>query len=153
LKTVNENTVFLDTGDMLNPYLPDARDFIVAKAYALLPYDAIGIGDQEFINGMDFFYQHLHKKLPLISSNLYLHDSTKTVDKYKIIKLPNGIKVGVTSLNYASGFRYLALTKEIDVDDGEILVKRALQSLREVVKELEGKSDIVVERGIEGDSF
>lgn len=132
---------------MLNAYLPDARDLIVAKAYAKMPYHAIGIGDQEFINGMDFFYENLYNKLPLISCNLFFHDSTKTVEKYKIIELPNKIKVGITSVNYASGFRYLALTKEISVKDGEILINRALSSLRETVKELRKKSDIVVVMG------
>ena len=115
------------------------ENVIVSTVYPMLGYDAIAIGDQEFIEGIDFFKKYLLNKLPFVSSNfrfnpeLNINYKTK-IKPYRTFQLKNGIKIGVTSLNFNSGFKYLVQNKTIK--DGDIYVEKAFKSLRGNIKSL-----------------
>ncbi|NOR44005.1 MAG: hypothetical protein GQ534_00335 [Candidatus Delongbacteria bacterium] len=114
----------------------------MAAVYPLLGYDAICPGDQEFINGMNFYKSKLNGKLPFISTNLSFSDKELKIEEYKIITLENGLKVGVTGVNFNTGFRYLIRSEAIVVDD--VIVDKAFDKLRHTLKKLNEESDLVV---------
>jgi 2',3'-cyclic-nucleotide 2'-phosphodiesterase (5'-nucleotidase family) len=61
--------IFVDTGDIFNHFSSSNDDDIVAGIYPHLGYDAICPGDQEFINGMNFYKNKINGKLPIVSTN------------------------------------------------------------------------------------
>ncbi|MBN2789223.1 MAG: hypothetical protein JXR69_03460 [Candidatus Delongbacteria bacterium] len=134
--------IFVDTGDILNQFGSNSDDDIVAEIYPNLGYDAICPGDQEFINGMNFYKNKLSSKLPFVSTNLSFMNKDLKMDEYKIITLDNGIKIGVTGVNFNTGFRYLIKTETIA--DGDIIVDKAFDKLRNTLDKLRKESDIVV---------
>ena len=142
LKTVYDNIIFLDSGDILSRRPTPSDDDIVSAVYAEMSYDAVCIGHQEFINGMDYFRNNLYGKLPFVSANLQFEDGSLNIDKYKIIETKNGIKVGVTEVNYINTFKYLFRMDAISEKD--LIIGRAFDELRPVLQELNEKSDIVV---------
>lgn len=105
-------------------------------------YDAVCIGHQEFINGMNYFKNKLYGKLPFVSANLMFDDESLNIEKYRIIETKDSIKVGITGVNYINTFKYLFRMDAINEKD--IIVGRAFDELRPVLKELNEKSDIVI---------
>jgi len=141
----NKNTLFLDSGDLLEFYSFIGNNTIVSTIYPLLGYDAVAIGDQEFVEGIDFFKKNLLEKLPFVSTNFRFNPELNIeykdkIKKYRTFKLDNGIKIGVTALNFNSGFTYLVNNKTIS--DGDIFVEMAFKSLRNTIKELKEKEQV-----------
>ena len=131
--------------DILEFYSFIGNNTVVSTVYPHLGYDAIAIGDQEFVEGIDFFKKNLLGKLPFVSSNFRFNpelkiDYKEKIKKYRTFKLQNGIKIGVTSLNFNSGFTYLVKNKTIA--DGDIFVEMAFKSLRNTIKELKEKEQV-----------
>lgn len=143
MKSTVDNLLMFDTGDILNPFLKeDDRDDMVAEIYPKLGYDAVCLGDQELIAGTFFYKEKLANKLPFVSCNTTFRDSTINPAEYKIFELKNGLRVGVTGLNYYSGFVPLVSNKNIQRD--EILVDKAADMLKKSLDKMKGKCDIVV---------
>ena len=142
MKVKEPNTIFLDTGDILNQFSSSNDDDIVAEVYQHLGYDVICPGDQEFINGMNFYKNKLNGKLPFVSTNLSFTDKDLSIEEFKIITLENGIKIGITGVNFNTGFRYLIRSEAIS--EGDVIVEKAFDKLRQTLKTLNEKSDIVV---------
>lgn len=142
LKTVHDNIIFLDSGGILSRRPTPSDDDIVSAVYAEMGYDAVCIGHQEFINGMDYFKNNLYGKLPFVSANLQFEDEAMNIDKYKIIETKDGLKVGVTGVNYINTFKYLYRMDALSEKD--LIIGRAFDELRPVLKELNEKSDIVI---------
>ncbi|MBN2858492.1 MAG: hypothetical protein JXN63_08840, partial [Candidatus Delongbacteria bacterium] len=114
----------------------------MSAVYPEMGYDAVCIGHQEFINGMNYFKKNLYGKLPFVSANLMFDDKDMNIEKYKIIETRDGIKVGVTGVNYINTFKYLFRMDALNEKD--IIIGTAFDELRPVLKELNEKSDIVV---------
>ncbi len=65
--------ILLDAGDFLPTSPNKVRSRKIIAAYELLRYDAIGIGETEFVNGLKYLRSMVkNKKLPFISSNVKL---------------------------------------------------------------------------------
>jgi len=143
MRSTVDNLLMFDTGDILNPFLKeDDRDDMVAEIYPKLGYDAVCLGDQELIAGTFFYKEKLAKKLPFISCNVTFRDSSINPLEYKIFETKNGLKIGVTGLNYYSGFVPLVSNKNIQRD--EIQVDKAADMLKKTLEKMRGKCDIVV---------
>ncbi len=132
----------MDSGGLLSRRATPQDDDIVSAVYPHMGYDAVGIGHQEFINGIGYFKKNLNGKLPFVSSNLTFQDEDIVFEKYRIITTASGIRVGVTSVNYNTSFRYLMRTDAVKED--EIIVGRAFDELRPVLNDLKEVSDIIV---------
>ena len=143
LRSITDNLLLFDTGDILNPFLKqDDRDDMVAEIYPLLGYDAVCVGDQELIAGTFFYQEKLAKKLPMVSCNLTFKDSTLNPAPYRIFEVKNGLKVGVTGLNYFSGFVPLVSNKNIGKD--EVMVDKAADMLKKTLAKMKDKCDVVI---------
>jgi 2',3'-cyclic-nucleotide 2'-phosphodiesterase (5'-nucleotidase family) len=117
-------------------------DEIVAAVYPALGSSACAIGDQELNNGIPFFKNNLNGKLNFVSSNLQFSDKEIKIERYRIIQLTNGIKVGVTAVNYNTDFKYLMRSNVIKESD--ITVDKAFDNLKKSLSEMKGKSDLIV---------
>lgn len=142
LRTEYDNIVFLDTGGILSRRPTPSDDDIVSSVYPKMGYDAVCIGHQEFINGLEYFKKNLYGKLPFVSANILFDDEDINVEKYRIIETKGGIKVGVTGVNYINTFKYLFRMDALSEKD--LIIGAAFDELRHVLKELDQKSDIIV---------
>ena len=91
--------LYLDSGDILSPGGFPAKDRYVLRGYSIIGYDAIGLGDQEFINGTRFLSDmqfHLH--LPFVSSCIAGDDNATMTPFPHIIKNLGGIRIGILSV-------------------------------------------------------
>ena len=101
LKKENPQVLLLDSGDTLSAY-PDP---LLAK-YTLLAmekvgYDALALGDQELILGIDYIKNEIAKgKLPFYSANLTVCEGEKcsSLAPSHLIKTVGGFKVGIISI-------------------------------------------------------
>jgi len=134
--------VFFDSGDILSIKSSLNDDEIVAGVYTKMGYDAAAIGDQELINGVGFFKNNLAGKLTFVSSNLEFKDKEIKIDKFRIIEAKNGIRIGVTGVNFNTNFKYLMRSNNLKED--EVIVDKAFDNLKMVLTELRKKTDIIV---------
>ena len=63
--------LILDAGDLLAPFPSRLKDSVFVEAYSRIPLDAVAFGDQELIEGYDFFARRIKGSLPMISANAY----------------------------------------------------------------------------------
>ncbi len=113
LRKKNPNTLLLDSGNFFAAGLMDeftqttqmdmTRTAINLEAIALMKYDALAIGPDEFNFGVDFFVINANKyKLPLVSCNLQAFPSRPdNIAPYMLKEFP-GAKVGVIGLTNTS---------------------------------------------------
>lgn len=114
---------------------------LIVRVYSQIGCDALNIGEMDFALGLDFL-KHLEKaaKYPFISSNL-MDASNQPLFKRYVIKNVGGIRVGIFGLvsdrnDVKSNIK--KLTK------GTVIVQDELESAENVMKELSGKTDLVV---------
>ena len=142
MRTADANTIFLDTGDILSLRASMNDDEIVAAVYPEMGYDALAVGDQEFVNGLNFFKTNLSGKLNFISSNLGFSDSGIKIDRFRIITTQNGTKVGVTAVNFNTDL--MNLIRKGVIGENDITVGKAFENLRSVLSEMKDNADIIV---------
>lgn len=135
----NNLSLVLDAGDIFSSIGFVEKDKFVLQAYKILPYDAIGIGDQEFSSGISFF-EEIKKNIgdKLISANIK-YKNGKLIARKFIIKEIGGIKFGITSIISDDPFAVLPnqKIKEIEIED-------YLKVLEEIIPYLKSKADIII---------
>jgi LysM repeat protein len=135
----NNLSLVLDAGDVFSSIGFLEKDKFVLSAYKILPYDFIGIGDQEFSNGIDFF-EEIKKELKdkLISANIEYQDGKPLAKKY-VVKDIYGVKFGITSVAVEDPFAIMPQEKI-----KQIKVLDYTQALKNIIPILKEKSDIII---------
>jgi len=131
------NPLIFDTGDLLAPFPSHTKDSIFIKAYLKIPLDAVAFGDQELIDGYDFFASNLKTKLPFVSLNIYRND--KRLLKPYIVKERAGRKIVITSLFNKDAFLFYD-----KANLGGVNVHDADAELRAMLPELLSKGEVLV---------
>ncbi len=144
----NPNSLLLDAGDFLSPTRNALKDSIAFRIYEMMAYDAIGLGDQEFFKGAQFFSDLMESSsLPFISTNL---EEPNLADlKREIVIVRNGIKFGVLSVIDPGVF--LFYPKRVK---DEVAVSDFSSTLQSQIDQLKEKSDLVIllsHNGIDAD--
>lgn len=134
IREKDKNVLLFDSGDMLSAYEEKLKSEYTLKCYEYLKYDAICIGDQEFINGIDFFKEKI-QKLPIITANFSLYEKDVCYlagNPFKIIKVED-INIGVMGIISKNAFKYYSkeITEKIKVDDSVKTVNHFLKLLKE----------------------
>lgn len=109
----DENAIYLDAGDVISNDARDIkRDETIVRIMNFLRYDAIGFGDQEMIQGADFYYDYF-SYLPMISSNV-----TGAGRAAKVLNRKD-TKIAIVSLlnPYMTGFLPDSIRKDLEVLD------------------------------------
>lgn len=127
--TVAENdpeALYLDAGDVISTYSRfPLKDQYVTEIMKRLRYTAIGVGDQEFVNGFQFYEDHF-KGLPMISSNL--PDAGKSGE---IIKRKN-VQIAIISLLNPAFTTSLAdsIQFSLDIIPPKIVLKQLIEKFK-----------------------
>ena len=133
-----KNVLLLDTGDISDIAMNTLRHTYVLKAYQYMKYDAWTAGDQDFVEGMDFFREnYLSLDMSLVNINITYKDQLLG-DKY-IIKQFDNIKIGITGIIDSDFQKYIysdakKYIKIIDQDN----------ALTNVLSELKDQCDYII---------
>lgn len=135
-----KDTLLVSSGDLFDIYPDEVNSEAVVKAMSGLSYDAVAIGDQDFINGAAFLSKAA-KKINYLSANISVEEwgPDKTFTPY-VIREAGGLKVAIVSLAGANVFRYFReekIRKQIKVAD-------PLAAWQKIKGELKGKADLVI---------
>ena len=134
-----KNVILVDGGNFtaggnfdqasINPDLDKKRTLFYCQAMEKMGYDVVGVGEEEFNFGKDFFVENLSKfSFKFVSANLKL----RGVVPYHIKEF-TGFKVGIIGLSPSVIYKKTAIE-----------VKDYQDSLKEVLKTLEDKVDFVI---------
>lgn len=137
IQATGKSLLILDAGDLLAPFPSRLKDSVLVEAYRRIPLDAVAFGDQELIDGYDFFASKIKDRLPIISLNLY-RSGKRLLDPY-IVKEVNGVKVVITSLINKNAFLFYD-AKNL----GGVEIHDPFSELRSLLPELEAKGDVII---------
>ena len=132
--------LIFDTGDLFgSPAGADEyRDSIFFEAFNRIEYTAVGIGDQEFAEGVPFFLKRLKlSKNPFLSTNLYYKNSLLT-PPYLIRKVGD-LRIGIVSLLNPTLFSFYIKKKKEGLQ-----VADPFLSFESILPEIESKADIII---------
>ena len=130
IRGAEKNILMLDAGDILDIVPNRLKHQVVLQAYDYMNYDAWTAGDQDFVEGIDFFQEKfLNLKMPLISLNIICKNKF-FASKY-IFKQFDQIKIGITGFidHDFQKYIYSDAKKYIKFIAGDKLLKTALHDM------------------------
>jgi len=109
LRTEHPELVLLDNGDFYKTYSKPFANYMAGELLSLLNYDAVGVGDQEFVEGITFLDNTCqHFPLTLLSANIVMGQPTGLIlRKYLLIKRGE-YRIGITSILPPAAFDFIA---------------------------------------------
>ena len=138
IRQVHDDVILIDTGDILSIGINPRRHKYMAKAYDLLKYDFWTPGDQDFVEGIDFFRNSLMPAFKhTINTNLIVNNN-KYGEPY-VIKDVKGLKIGFTSTIADRIQKYISPFYKI-----ETKIEEQDKTLNNILDELSGISDFIV---------
>lgn len=150
LRRKRPDLLLLDSGDLLSARGRSTGDRQVLGVYGLLGYDAVNVGDQEFINGREFFDAEVRGAgLPLISASLRDGQTEKLLLTPYVVRRISGVRVGVLGLVDAQAFMVL----RPDAYQG-VRVASISATLERYLPEMRAQADVIIvlsHLGAEGD--
>ncbi len=134
IRKQEKNVLLFDAGDMLSPFADKNKDITMLEVLPLLKYDAITVGDQDFLHGMNFFTNNFIKnKFPIISANIDIKSAPY------VIKKISGIRVGVIGVTSSKAFNFFP-----EENRGEIKVHDIYKNIDKYLDEIKNKADIII---------
>jgi 2',3'-cyclic-nucleotide 2'-phosphodiesterase (5'-nucleotidase family) len=137
LRTAHPELILLDSGDFMNSYPLAEGNFLMTELMKDFRYDAVGLGEQEFIEGEPFLVDaYLKTNLSLLNANLKL-DSGKLKNFPPYLILNRGSKrIGIISILYPQVFDSFF--------SPHVVIENPENSLRNYVNQLESEVDLLV---------
>ncbi len=129
--------LILDAGDLLAPFPSRLKDSVFVEAYSRIPLDAVAFGDQELIDGYEFFSTKMKSRLPFICLNAY-RDGKRLLSPY-IVKQRNGVSIVITSLINRNAVIFYEPSSL-----GGVKIADPASELRAILPELKQKGDLIV---------
>ncbi|HYE83476.1 MAG TPA: 5'-nucleotidase C-terminal domain-containing protein [Clostridia bacterium] len=144
-KAANLNTILIDIGDTLQDNMADIFNnndvHPMMQGLNYMGYDTWTLGNHEFNFGLDFLNKNISAfKGKVLAANIYKADGTRFVEPYAIFEKA-GVRIAVVGLITPHIPRWEASTPEHFKD---LTFKDPVEEAKKVVKELEGKYDVLV---------
>ncbi|HMB01801.1 MAG TPA: hypothetical protein VKS21_12505 [Spirochaetota bacterium] len=135
-----DRTLLLTSGDLFYLYPNKPRAQQMLSSLASLDYDAVTLGDQDFVNGLDFL-EEMQKELPLLAANVSYkkNNQKKSLDGHLIRKV-NGVRVAVIGVVQKKFFNYPHL-RQIK---NKLYIENARSVLKQQLTQVKNKSDIIL---------
>jgi len=135
------NVLLLDAGNALwsrQQPAEETKGKVVIEAMKLLSYDAMALGDLDLQLGVEALSQRIAEAgFPVLSANLALAGSGKLLAKPYALLNVGGRKVGVIGLTWDKALVPPGLETQLKVLSAD-------EALEKYVRELTGKTDIIV---------
>ncbi|MFH1567873.1 MAG: multiheme c-type cytochrome [Gemmatimonadota bacterium] len=150
LRQEHADLLLVDSGDVLSARGAPVGDRAVLQVYRQLGYDAVNLGDQELVNGVEFFRQEvLGAGLSLVSASLWDNASAQVLVPPFAVRQVAGVRVGLIGLVDLQSFMALPPGRYRG-----IRVASLAEALDEVLPALRPQVDLLVvlaNLGREGD--
>ena len=141
----NPNTILIDNGDTLQDNMVEifnndpVHPMIDVMNY--MGYDVWNLGNHEFNFGMDFLNKNIAAfKGSALAANIYKEDGTRFINGYKII-VKDGVRIAIVGLIAPHIPTWEAATPE---HFKGLTFTDPVAEAKKVVKELEGKYDVLI---------
>lgn len=137
LRKVYPDLILLDSGDFMNSYsLPDANQIAWEMMFEMR-YDAISVGDQEFVEGRKFLFNRLQQRaLPVTAANIFRqHENLPEFPPCRIITR-NQYKIGVIGAIPADAFEFIDLPS--------VRIEPVGQSIRNMISKIKEQTGLIV---------
>jgi 2',3'-cyclic-nucleotide 2'-phosphodiesterase (5'-nucleotidase family) len=136
-KSREPNVLLIDSGDMLSVMPDSAKARVFFQLMQILKYDFLGIGDQEFVNGVDFLKGFIEQgTLPFHSASLKYIDPANGVmyplaPPYLITEVA-GRKVGLVGVTSNDAFKFFPAKyrQQVVVTDAEEVLPGILATFK-----------------------
>jgi 2',3'-cyclic-nucleotide 2'-phosphodiesterase (5'-nucleotidase family) len=142
--------IVVSSGDLLAFGVDEKFAKGMLDAVASVGYDAIALGDQEFLAG-EAFIGKMAKQVPLLSANLSV-DGWLSDTRFppSVVKTAGGLRVGFIAVTGTNVFRFFPDKKLRE----KLILNDTVAAIKEQAKALSGKCDAVValtHQGLEAD--
>jgi 2',3'-cyclic-nucleotide 2'-phosphodiesterase (5'-nucleotidase family) len=137
LRSTHPDLILLDSGDFMNSYPLTEGNFLITELMKDFRYDAVGLGEQEFIEGETFLVDgYMRTGLPLLNANIKLH-SEKLKNFSPYLTLNRGSKrIGIISILYPQVFDSFF--------SPHVVIENPGNSVENYVNQLESEVDLLV---------
>lgn len=140
----NPNTILLDNGDMIQDnsaeLFNDQPESPLMKALNEMDYDAWSYGNHEFNFGLDILDKVSSQyKGPKLAGNVYKDNGERFLPAYTIIE-KEGVKIAIIGMVTPLIVEFEKGTNHLE----GLVVKNPVEETKKVVKELEGKVDVMI---------
>jgi len=130
--------LLVDGGDFLSAFGNASRDSLAFRAASLMKFDAMGIGDQEFVHGSAYFLWEIRdKNLPYLSQNLH-HRDAPPWKPFKRLKSGN-IQILITAVTAETAFEYLEKEKL-----NGLQIRKADEAISDFVGEMKPANELFI---------
>jgi len=138
LRKSNPNVLLIDCGDILDIRPNSLLHSYIIKAYGIIRYDFWTPGDQDFIEGIDYFRESL-AAMPgqLVSANIRL--DRQGIGRPWWIKEVAGIRIAVTGTLDPGVLQYLP-----DSIAGRITIEPPEKALEKILPAIRADSDVII---------
>jgi 2',3'-cyclic-nucleotide 2'-phosphodiesterase (5'-nucleotidase family) len=131
----------VDAGDMLGWRADVRRAKTLLSTISRLSYDAIGLGDNDFANGIRFLGDAVNThQLPVTSVNVHSAISDAILTNPPFIMVSKGsVRIGIIGLATPQSFRFMSPGRmaEVNIEDQE-------QALQRVLPDVLKQTDLIV---------
>ncbi|MFH0795705.1 MAG: DUF1573 domain-containing protein [Candidatus Omnitrophota bacterium] len=135
-----KNVLLLDSGDFFPVLAEKERAFCVVEGMNLLKYDAVALGDQEFLYGQEFIREVIAKaKFPFLSATIVDEKTGNYFTRHYIIKEFSGIKVAIIGLTSPKAFFFFPREQ---IEGLKIL--DPVETVRRIIEKIKGRVDLIV---------
>jgi 5'-nucleotidase/UDP-sugar diphosphatase len=138
-RAASENVLLLDGGNTLfgnRSLVQKTQGRVIVEAMNLLGYDAMLLGDQDFLLGLNVLRQRMEEaEFPILSANAVMAGTDQLFATPYVIKEIGGHKaaiIGLTSGEAASAA------------GGAIVVRNPLEALQDAMDEVSKETDVVI---------
>jgi len=134
IRDAGQPAVFVDSGDFLSMASIWERDSLVVDILERLAYDAITLGDQDFLNGPDFFKSILPPdRLPLVATNVTIQQVAPLAAS-RIVQTGE-LSIGIVSAVNARSFFFVEeiIERYWSLEDHIAAVTREIDNLQDEV--------------------
>jgi 5'-nucleotidase/UDP-sugar diphosphatase len=138
IRRAEKEILLVDTGDILDIREDRLLHEYITRAYGKMKYDFWVPGDQDFVEGPDFFLNQLSGQLGnLVVSNIY--NKNKPVGESYVIKEYGKLKIGITGTIREDLYQYLEQPAA-----GIFSFKDQMRNLKPVIKSLTQNTDYII---------
>ncbi len=132
LREGNADLLLLDAGDFFSSYSMPRSNSVMLELVRQAGFDALNLGDQEFVQGVSFLQEH-QEKAQLLSSNIRFANSG--IDSMLFLSR-SGVEIAVLSMTDSSCFSF--------IDKGGLQVLDVDEQLRRLQSPAESQSDMQI---------
>jgi len=138
LREKEKNLLLIDIGDILGVGLNPRRHTYIVRAYKYLKYDILAPGDQDFIEGKDYFFESVMPSFEHTLDTNFFIEGQLYGEKY-IIKQYGNVRIGFIATISPEVEKYISPYRRV-----KVTIENQISTIRTVINEIKDICNIIV---------